>query len=75
MPRLTIDTSERLTDDDAKAAFYRINREGKTITTVFVEIDADIAVLRIKSGREYRYPIKNFADGDQNLIASLTQKQ
>jgi hypothetical protein len=51
------------------------NREGKTITAILVEIDSDIAVLRMDGGREYRYPIENLSDQDQSLIASLTQKQ
>ncbi|MEM7144277.1 MAG: c-type cytochrome domain-containing protein [Verrucomicrobiota bacterium] len=47
------------------------NREGKTITAALVEIDDDIAVLRIESGREYRYPIENLSDEDQSLITTL----
>ncbi|MEM8955566.1 MAG: c-type cytochrome domain-containing protein [Verrucomicrobiota bacterium] len=49
------------------------NREGKTITATLVKIDDDIAILRVETGREYRYPIENLSDQDQALISNLTQ--
>jgi hypothetical protein len=49
------------------------NREGKTITATLVEIDNDIAVLRMDTGREYRYPIENLSSEHQALITSLAQ--
>jgi pyruvate/2-oxoglutarate dehydrogenase complex dihydrolipoamide acyltransferase (E2) component len=38
------------------------NREGKAITATLMGVEGDVAVLRLESGKIYRYPIANLSD-------------
>jgi len=48
------------------------NREGKTIRATLLKIEGDIAVLRMKGGVVYRYPIAQLSDKSQAELKKLT---
>jgi hypothetical protein len=45
------------------------NREGKAITATLMGVEGDVAVLRLESGKIYRYPIANLSDESRAALA------
>lgn len=48
------------------------NSEGKTILATFLKIQGDTAVLRLKNGRIYHYPIRQLSEKSQQLLKELS---
>jgi hypothetical protein len=44
------------------------NKEGQKITATLLEVQQDIAVLRLRGGRIYRYPIANLSEQSQAIL-------
>ncbi len=44
------------------------NKAGKTIMATLLKVEKDIAVLRLRGGHIYRYPIANLSDESQALL-------
>lgn len=44
------------------------NKAGKTIMATLLKVEGDVAVLRLRGGRIYRYPIVNFSDESQAMF-------
>jgi len=45
------------------------NREGKSISATLMGVEGDVAVLRLESGKIYRYPIANLSDESRAALA------
>lgn len=45
------------------------NREGKFITATLLEVDGEVAVLRLENGRVYRVPIESLSDESRAELA------
>ncbi len=44
------------------------NKAGKTIMATLLKIEEDVAVLRLRGGRIYRYPIANLSEESQAML-------
>jgi len=44
------------------------NKEGKTIMATLLKVDKDVAVLRLRGGRIYRYPIINLSEESKAML-------
>lgn len=44
------------------------NKEGKTIIATLLKVEKDVAVLRLRGGRIYRYPIANLSEESRAML-------
>lgn len=44
------------------------NKAGKTIMATLLKVEDDVAVLRLRGGRIYRYPISNLSEESQAML-------
>ena len=44
------------------------NKEGKTIMATLLKVEKDVAILRLRGGRIYRYPIANLSVESQAML-------
>ncbi|NOX99191.1 MAG: hypothetical protein GXP30_05600 [Verrucomicrobia bacterium] len=44
------------------------NKAGKTIMATLLKVEKDVAVLRLRGGRIYRYPIANLSEESQAML-------
>lgn len=44
------------------------NKAGKKITATLLRVEKDVAVLRLRGGRIYRYPISNLSEESQAML-------
>lgn len=44
------------------------NKSGKTIIATLLKVEKDIAVLRLRGGKIYRYPISNLSEESQAIL-------